>query len=67
MALFGEGGGARTATALGTELLGQVPLFPEIRAGGDAGVPAVVGAPQSRPAQVFREIAGALLERLKLG
>jgi ATP-binding protein involved in chromosome partitioning len=66
LALFGEGGGARTAEALGTELLGQVPLFPEIRAGGDAGLPVVVGAPESQPAQVFRAIAEALLVRLKI-
>ncbi len=65
-ALFGEGGGAATAEALGTALLGQVPLFPEIRAGGDQGTPLVVTAPASRPAQVFREIATTLLARLKI-
>jgi ATP-binding protein involved in chromosome partitioning len=64
--LFGEGGGAITATALGTTLLGQVPLFPEIRAGGDCGMPVVVNNPESRPAQVFREIAETLLTRLKV-
>ncbi len=35
--LFGEGGGALTADSLGTILLGQVPLFPDIRVGGDCG------------------------------
>jgi len=65
-ALFGEGGGATTAEQLGTGLLGQVPLFPEIRAGGDSGEPIVVSAPQSRPAQVFHEIAATLLARLKV-
>ncbi|MSU46231.1 MAG: MRP family ATP-binding protein [Lacunisphaera sp.] len=64
--LFGEGGGALIAEALGTTLLGQVPLYPEIRAGGDCGLPVVVNSPGSKPAQVFREIAGALLARLKL-
>ncbi len=64
--LFGEGGGAATAEVLGTGLLGQVPLFPEIRAGGDAGRPITVHAPESRPAQVFREIAATLLARLKV-
>lgn len=65
-ALFGEGGGASTATALGTTLLGQVPLDPAIRAGGDTGEPVVVAQPQGRPAAVFREIAATLLQRLKL-
>jgi ATP-binding protein involved in chromosome partitioning len=64
--LFGEGGGAITAELLGTALLGQVPLYPEIRAGGDTGHPVSVNAPSSRPAQVFREIAAGLLARLKV-
>jgi ATP-binding protein involved in chromosome partitioning len=65
-ALFGEGGGATTAEQLGTGLLGQVPLFPDIRVGGDRGEPIVVSAPNGRPAQVFREIATTLLARLKV-
>jgi len=64
--LFGEGGGALTAEALGTVLLGQVPLFPEIRAGGDCGMPVVVNAPESKPARVFRDIAVNLLGKLKV-
>lgn len=63
--LFGEGGGAITAEVLGTTLLGQVPLFPAIRAGGDSGLPVTVGAPDSPPAEVFRNIAAALLSKLK--
>ncbi len=63
-ALFGEGGGAATAEKLGTSLLGQVPLVPEIRAGGDAGAPIVVTAPQSVAGEVFRTIASELLDRL---
>jgi ATP-binding protein involved in chromosome partitioning len=62
--LFGEGGGAATAEALGTVLLGQVPLFAEIRAGGDCGMPVVVNQPAGRPAQVFRSIAETMLAKL---
>jgi len=65
--LFGEGGGARTAAALGTTLLGQVPLLPEIRAGGDAGRPAVVYEPAGAAAQAFNAIAQSLLDRLAAG
>lgn len=64
-ALFGEGGGARTADSLGTALLGQVPLIPEIRSGGDQGTPIVVSAPQSEAAEVFREIGAALLREVE--
>jgi ATP-binding protein involved in chromosome partitioning len=63
--LFGSGGGIITAEKLGTTLLGQVPLIPEIRAGGDSGVPIVVSAPQSAAANVFREIAETLMARVK--
>lgn len=63
-ALFGEGGGARTAEGLGTVLLGQVPLVPAIRSGGDSGVPLVVSAPQDPASQIFRSIAEALLAKL---
>ena len=55
-----------TAEVLGTTLLGQVPLFADIRAGGDCGMPVTVSAPDSRPAVVFRSIAAALLARLKV-
>ena len=64
--LFGEGGGATIAESLGTSLLGQVPLFPEIRAGGDCGLPVVVNSPESKPALVFRDIAQTLLKKLKV-
>ena len=62
--LFGEGGGARIAGELGTTLLGQVPLLPEIRTGGDAGVPVVVSDPTGPAATVFGSIARSLLDRL---
>jgi ATP-binding protein involved in chromosome partitioning len=63
--LFGAGGGIATAEKLGTTLLGQVPLLPEIRAGGDNGMPIVVSNAQSDAAKIFRQIAEALLARLQ--
>lgn len=62
--LFGSGGGAATAEKLGTTLLGQVPLLPEIREGGDMGQPIVVRDPQGTAATVFHEIAEGLLNSL---
>ncbi|HVU32467.1 MAG TPA: P-loop NTPase [Opitutaceae bacterium] len=64
-ALFGTGGGIATAEKLGTSLLGQVPLIPEIREGGDSGAPIVVTAPTSVAARVFREIGETLLARVE--
>ncbi len=62
--IFGSGGGIATAEKLSTVLLGQVPLIPAIREGGDKGTPVVVSDPGSAAAAVFRGIAEALLEML---
>jgi ATP-binding protein involved in chromosome partitioning len=62
--LFGSGGGLIIAEKLGTSLLGQVPIFPEVRAGGDSGVPVVVSKSNSVPADTFRRIGETLLTRL---
>ncbi len=55
--LFGQGGGQLTAEVLGTSLLGQVPLVPAIREGGDEGTPIVVSESSSESAEVFDAIA----------
>ncbi len=61
--LFGEGGGAELATDLGVPLLGQIPLAPALRVGGDEGRPIVVTDPESEAAQAFAGIAGRLAAR----
>lgn len=38
--IFGNGGGGRVASQYGLPLLGEIPLDPAIRTGGDAGLPA---------------------------
>ena len=55
--IFGEGGGERMARDYGTELLGALPLELSIREMTDAGRPTVVGAPDSRAAEIYRAIA----------
>lgn len=62
--LFGEGGGQATADALGTSLLGQVPLITAIREGGDTGKPIVVTEPASESAAVFESIGSSLRRAL---
>ncbi len=64
-ALFGEGGGQLTADSLGTSLLGQVPLIPEVRVAGDAGAPLVATQPDGEAAQHFTHIVVELLARLE--
>jgi ATP-binding protein involved in chromosome partitioning len=58
--LFGSGGGAELAERLGVPLLGQVPLVPELREGGDEGHPIVVAHPDDEAAVAFRAIAARL-------
>lgn len=55
--IFGSGGGDRLAQELGVPLLGKVPLYPNVLAGGDLGLPIVVGEPDSAAAVALRETA----------
>ncbi|MEY2421420.1 MAG: ATP-binding protein involved in chromosome partitioning [Acidimicrobiaceae bacterium] len=55
--IFGRGGGSQLAEALEVPLLGQVPLVPLMREGGDDGHPIVVSDPAGEAAQVFAHIA----------
>lgn len=64
-ALFGEGGGQETADALEADLLGQIPIDPNVRIGCDKGIPIVVSDPESNAAQVFFKIAQEILNRLE--
>lgn len=60
---FGEGGGRQLADELEVPLLGQIPLDPAIRVGGDVGEPVTVTDPTSDAAQAFDAVAQALVAR----
>ena len=55
--IFGTGGGERLAAELQVPLLGQIPLYPQVLAGGDLGLPIVVGEPHSAAAVALRKTA----------
>jgi ATP-binding protein involved in chromosome partitioning len=55
--IFGEGGGKRMAEEHDVNLLGSLPLDIKIREQADAGRPTVVADPDSRAAQIYRDIA----------
>jgi ATP-binding protein involved in chromosome partitioning len=55
--VFGTGGGERMAREYGVALLGSLPLDIRIREQADSGNPTVVSDPDSRAAQIYREIA----------
>ena len=62
--IFAHGGGRQEAGRQKVPFLGEVPIYPEIRAGGDTGQPVVVSAPQSPAAKAFADIARALMEKI---
>ena len=55
--IFGSGGGKTLADKVDVPLLGQIPLVPALREGGDSGVPITVSEPDSEAARAFAAIA----------
>lgn len=53
--LFGTGGGMNLAEEAGVPLLAQIPMSPEVVAGGDTGAPVVLG--ETSAALAFRGLA----------
>jgi ATP-binding protein involved in chromosome partitioning len=64
--IFGEGGGAKMAEQYGIDLLGSLPLDIHIREEADSGKPTVVAEPESRIAEIYREIARKTAAKLSL-
>jgi ATP-binding protein involved in chromosome partitioning len=63
--LFGAGGGQQLADELEVPLLGQLPLVPALREGGDDGRPITAVDPQSEAAQAFQAIARRIATELR--
>jgi ATP-binding protein involved in chromosome partitioning len=55
--IFSRGGGRKLAEREGLRFLGEVPLQPAVRSGGDAGKPVVLADSASPVARVFVDIA----------
>jgi ATP-binding protein involved in chromosome partitioning len=67
--IFGEGGGREAAETLGVPLLGEIPLVPALRRGGDEGTPIVLSDPDSPAGLALIEAARRIAQttRTKLG
>jgi len=65
--IFGQGGGERTAEAMGVPFLGSLPLDPRVRIGGDTGRPVALLGPDDAKASGFYEIAQRVVERCGAG
>ncbi|KXJ41888.1 MAG: ATPase [Methylothermaceae bacteria B42] len=55
--IFGSGGGGKLAEKYDVPLLGSLPLDISIRENADSGHPSVIYEPDSRIAQIYKEIA----------
>ncbi len=64
--VFGEGGGRRLAEAAGVPFLGEIPIDPQVRRGGDAGVPIVVSHPEAEAAQALTTLARDLAGKISV-
>jgi len=65
--VFGEGGGKRTAEAMGIPFLGELPLDPRIRVGGDSGRPITLLGESDPQAQPFYAVARSVAAKCGAG
>lgn len=64
--IFGSGGGEKLAVELNSKLLGQIPIDPRIREGGDNGKPIVEALPDSENSKIILEIARNLAAQISI-
>jgi ATP-binding protein involved in chromosome partitioning len=64
--IFSYGGGRKAAQQWGIPFLGEIPLNPDIRIGGDIGVPITITKPDSVEAKAFKEVAQLVAARVSV-
>lgn len=64
--LFGEGGGKLLAKKFFSELLGELPLVPSVREGGDEGCPIVIRDRDSLIAQALRNMSKKVAQQVSI-
>lgn len=64
-AIFAKGGGKLAAQKWGAPVIGEIPIYPEIREGGDVGKPVVAIDPTAKSSLPFIEAATKLIEIVK--
>ena len=63
--IFGKGTTQPLADAYSTEVLGEIPIEPAIREGGDSGLPITVVAPNCESSKRYQKIASTLWDTLQ--
>lgn len=63
--VFSKGGGARVSDEMGVELLGSIPLDPQVAADSDKGVSFIVEHPDSLASEEFMKIIRKIEEKVE--
>ncbi len=63
--VFSKGGGARVSDEMGVELLGSIPLDPQVAADSDEGVSFIVEHPDSPASEEFMKIIRKIEEKVE--
>ena len=58
--IFGEGGVKRTAEEFNKELLGEIPINPEVGKQGDLGIPIVESDPENEISKIYLNLANII-------
>ncbi|MGB2954372.1 MAG: Mrp/NBP35 family ATP-binding protein [Anaerolineales bacterium] len=66
MDIFGTGGGEKLAAMTGVEYIGSIPIDPEVRKGGDNGIPVVISHPESPVSLALIEIAEKIAAQVSI-
>jgi len=66
MDVFGGGGGLKLAEQAGIPFIGGIPMDPNVRTGGDSGVPVVISNPDSPVAKALRSIAEDIAAKISI-
>jgi ATP-binding protein involved in chromosome partitioning len=64
--VFGRGGGRKLAELTGVPFIGEIPLDPQVRVGGDGGLPVVVSHPDSAAAKALVAVAQDMAARVSV-
>ncbi len=64
--IFGMGGGRKVCEEMGVNLLGEVPIFPEVREKADQGRNMVMDDPDSEMAKAYQDIGSKVVSQLSV-
>jgi ATP-binding protein involved in chromosome partitioning len=66
MDIFGTGGGEKLAKMTGVPFIGSIPIDPQVRIGGDSGMPVVLSHPESPVSKALITIAEKIAAQVSI-